>query len=218
MGTPLDYRVPGNEQVGELGDSSWPTPQIPSQIHPLTLASQATSGQCQEVLPTYSLNLPDPLHFFARPPIPSLGSEERPRSSPDYGKGLPTLGLRSQGASSPGPGRGRDLLLPLPVGGGGAEYWASVPVLGPHPGASRPWPRPLFSAGTGRVAGFQLHVPSWAGCQGAGAGPGAGPAGKTVQLGKSGGSGDGTGGRDCGPWAKEGQGRDPLGGHTCPGI
>lgn len=43
------------------------------------------------LLPTYSLNLPDPLHFFARPPIPSLGSEERPRSSPDYGQGLPTF-------------------------------------------------------------------------------------------------------------------------------
>lgn len=83
MGTLLDYRVPGKEQVGEPGDSSWPTPQILSQIHTLTLASRATSGPC--------LNLPDPLHFFARPPIPSSVSEERPRSSPDHGQGLPTF-------------------------------------------------------------------------------------------------------------------------------
>lgn len=51
-----------------------------------------------------------------------------------------SLGLCSQVARNP--------LLPLPVGGGETEYWASVPVFGPHPGASRPWPHPLFSAGT----------------------------------------------------------------------
>lgn len=52
-----------------------------------------------------------------------------------------------------------------------------VPLPRPHPGAS--WPRPLFLAEhRGRVAGFQQHVSGWAQRQGAGAGPGMGPAGE----------------------------------------
>lgn len=110
-----------------------------------------------------------------------------------------SLGLCSQVASSPG--QGRSPLLPLPVGwggeGGGAKYWASVPVFGPHPGASRPWPRPLFSAGTEEGwQGSSCTSQAGQGARGAGVGLGTGPAGETVQLGKSGGSRDGTGGRD----------------------
>lgn len=62
------------------------------------------------------------------------------------------------------------------------------------------------------MAGFQLHVPTWAECQGDGPGLGMGPAGETGQLGKSGGSSGGTRGRDWGQWTEEGQDRGPLGG------
>lgn len=87
-------------------------------------------------------------------------------------------------------GQGGGGLLPLLVDGGRASgpsshFQASLWGL---PALATP---PVLCWNRGRVAGFQLHVPSWAECQEAGLGTG--PAVETVQLGRSGGKGAGQG-------------------------
>lgn len=84
------------------------------------------------------------------------------------------------------------------------SWWGGAPGPTPHPrpypGASRPGSTPCsLLEHRGRVAGLQLHVSTWAECQGAGPGLGMGPAGETGQLGKSGGSRGGSRGKDGGP-------------------
>uniref|UniRef100_A0A8C9KAU5 Hypoxia inducible factor 3 subunit alpha n=1 Tax=Panthera tigris altaica TaxID=74533 RepID=A0A8C9KAU5_PANTA len=78
-------------------------------------------------------------------------------------------------------------LLVVCVCGGGTAPQPPFPGLTLGPPGPGPTPCSLLEH-RGRVAGFQLHVPSRAECQGAGPGLGMGPAGETGQLGKSGGS------------------------------
>lgn len=78
--------------------------------------------------------------------------------------------------------------------GWGEATGPQPPFLGLTLGPPGPGPAPCsLLEHRGRVAGFQLHVPTWAVCQGAGPGLGMGPARETGQLGKSGGSRGGTG-------------------------
>lgn len=102
---------------------------------------------------------------------------------------------RSSGGPSPSLG-----------GRGGTRPQPPFPGLTLGPPGPGPAPCSLLEHSR-RVAGFQLHVPSWAECQGAGPGLGRGPAGEIGQLGKSGGSRGGTRGRHRDHWAKEGWGR-----------
>lgn len=153
-----------------------PFPKSLLQPKPCLWPFQATLGQCQEDPCMIQPKAPQILYTFCKTPnTQSTVRRERPRSSPKCGAGVPTFSVPLlSGASS---SEQRSGLLPLLVGGG-----AQGPT--PHP---RPYPGASWSGSTpcsllehrGRVAGLQLHVSTWAECQGAGPGLGMGPAGET---------------------------------------
>lgn len=202
---------PGNEWRGGGSRETPPDchPEVPYQIQTLPWASQATPGQCREGSPPrYSLSPPQILYIFCKIQEPAECEKRHPGAALNVGRRLPTF----SGPLLTGDKFfriGKSGLLLLLVGG------APGPIPRPHPGASRPWPHPLFSAGTqrkggrvpaarprlGRVPGGWTragHAASWRDW----------PAMETR------GSRSGTRGRDGGHWAKEGQGRGPLGGDT----
>lgn len=148
------------------------------------------------------------------PPISSSVSEERgPRAAPSVAQGLPTLSmpLLSGGRFF------RGGLLPLLVGEWG--HHAPAPIPRPHPGASRPWSRPLFSAGTqrkgGRVPAARPklgRVPGGWTRAGHGASWGDWPAGEIRRQQRW------DKGKAWRPPGKEGQGGDPWRGRAHPGM
>ena len=97
-------------------------------------------------------------------------------------------------------------------------HQASVPVPRPYRGASQPGPAPCsLLEHRGRVAGFQLHVPTWAECQGAGPGP----AGSQLWRVASWGNPEAVGwdkGKGLGPLGREGAGQGSFEWHAHQGM
>lgn len=150
----------------------------------------------------FSLRPPKSSILFARPPIPSRLSgeaQEQPRMWGQCPHFLCAFALRGKffraGKKWASPSLGVCVGAPGPS-----------PHPRPYPGASQSGSTPCsLLEHRGRVAGLQLHVSTWAECQGAGPGLGMGPAGEIRrQQGWEQGKGQGSTGRWRGrtgvPW------------------
>ena len=205
----LGYRhptgLPGSWECAESGVERLSQPPAPSPFsnpNPASGLFRPPQGIAKRILAWVQPKAPQILYTFCKTPnTPLIVRRERPKSSPECGASVPTFSvpLLSGAISS---GQGRSGLLPLLVGG--------APGPSPHP---RPYPGASQSGSTpcsllehrGRVAGLQLHVSTWAECQGAGPGLGMGPAGEIRrQQGWEQGKGQGSTGRWRGwrgvPW------------------